>query len=532
MTFDDWLDQQIVQSLLSTRPYEGNHETSLHQIAKALIETSLTHEEASHLFEVTNGVVGAVAPKVFRAAGELSALRAIRHLMTDMSFEAYLSKFAAKMASNLGLTAQNGSREFCAALLLLQTEFRTEAADWLLTKAIPPELPAWPRQGAPEFAVRHLLPRCLAKIQGGLILCFDQLEALYANSGSSNQAPALANLISRSINLVRKEPHVACIVSTVPGTETSMASLDSSERDRLIEPPGPQDLDFVDKTNCEIFLEPRFRYLAECEPDADLSYLASFSKNFWELAGIPSTSSRIILRAINEFAREAAKCQSEPIESIARRVAEKYSHTEPYDQTQPSTAPTKDEQVNSLENVENNWQHVLARAAPTIKSDNSTIAQLLRWGIENVASSFVTINRVTETAIRYDADTAIIDFTVFYPNAKHREASIYIVNEPNSGSKLADQLKRVSKHQNDRAKVLVRTRSRIPTGQASAVGKIRRTLEEKGARLVEVQVPEMIALRQLMTLAEIVDHKAFSQWVSSREGHLPGLRQCVSQHLV
>jgi hypothetical protein len=537
--FPIWFERHLVSALL--RPITGSGDpTSLHRLRRHLLAetaTSFQKRLTDFLRKVdADRNVLAMQRSVDEAARQHSIGRVARGLYHFASNERYLSDLADEFAGSISIDAIPGSREFAAALLLLDGALTSQAANWLTSGAPPSVLGAWRVEPGTTPASRNtaaIITALLRRLGGCLIICFDQLERLAASEADGG---ALTKLLRSSIELLRQHSNFACIVAALPDVALqAMHALDDPERHRITSSPDTQNLPLLRPREVPSFLEPRFAHLAKVAPDTDgaVKLLRQFA--LWlGTQRIGAQPPRLILRAMEQFGR---KCRYDDdgdprAESFMQDV---WTEAEGAFGQGPrlgqGTPAQPNPEVSEIDRVELEWQHFQARdvASRPYPEGTGQLGEYLDWALKNIVAylfGVAAIHRVSRTEWK---ELCVIDFSVEFQGGDVSDRRVFLVDATNYAGRLVAQLTNVANHDTRSKKIVLRPYDPLPSGRTSRVTPVVDRIRRAGGSVLTLETAEAMSLVQAKKFRASVAEMAWRNWIASKVPYFQTIEQLVAQ---
>lgn len=530
--FDPWLDEQVVTSLLPNEADSkqadslttlstvliaaafGKDPKNLERISKRL-ETDWGENPSREIFDslrdagralIVNYVpVGALVDNALSAALG--------------SRDKWLMQMAAAMRDQLKLSTIPDAEDFCAALLLCQTPFSQSAYHWLSQKSVPQDLLPKLRRNSSRFSTFRCIAKALAQQKRQVVLCFDQLErvALDAADGDSR---ALKQLIQESLQILRSQPNVACIVSALTDiVDGTMKILPQPDRDRVEQDPGIQSLRNLSLDEAMDFFAPRLAYIAEEYPIA-----AQEVSNFLTWVRSHSASRRVPPRLLLRGAMGAAKQALNGGALSANDFAAIWTETtkQLVTATPDISAPLKTEP--EPVDVESEWHRIKSEGGELrfLPKTFQDVVDVIAWALPALAPAISGASAVTDVSHNLRKRPEL-DFAVTTAKGDKVVTRLFLLNEPNYRGKLSDQLKSLKSSKFAGRKIAFRTRDAFPMGPQSKLRPQIEELKAAGFLFVDMSASEIVTILQLRKLSAAVERPALERWLEKRLLPLPGL---------
>lgn len=530
--FDPWLDEQVVTSLLQTRDDKqsvdaltslstmliaaafGQSPQNLARLSKRLEADwgeNPAREFWDHVRDAGRAIIVNYVPVGALVDNALSAAMGSR--------DKALMQTAIAMRDQLRLSAMPDAEDFCAALLLCQTPYAQSAYHWLSQKAVPSDLLPKVRKTNSRFSTFRCIAKALARLDKQVVLCFDQLErvALDASDGDSR---ALKQLVQESLQILRSQPNVGCVISALTDiVEKTMSILPQPDRDRIEQEPGIQSLRNLSLDDATNFFAPRIEHIGD-----EFPLIAGEVSNFLAWVKANSLSRRLpprfLLRGASAVAKRAYN--SEPLGAAA--FAEIWGEaTKQLATTTPDiSAPNKLEP--EPVDVETEWQRVKSEGGglSLLPKDFKEVMDLASWSLSTIYPAVSGVARVEglSTNLRKRPE---LSFSVTSSKGDQKPSRLFLVNEPNYRGKLLDQIKSLRGTKFDGRKIAFRSRDSFPTGPHSKIRPLIDELKTDGFTFVDMPAGEMVTLLQLRKLASRVDSQPLARWLEKRLLPLPAL---------
>lgn len=422
------------------------------------------------------------------------------------------------MESKLGIA--NGV-DFCAALLLLQTDLKSSAANWLSHKEVPAEV-QWVGN---RFDTLNLLSKSLAKTNKRLALVIDQLDFLSSDDATSGET--LKELIQHVIQFLRENPNTVAIISALEDiAQLAFKRISHADYTRTID--NVVSLSGIYVSDIQVMMTPRLAIIRDQDADvADL--IERFLK--WIVDAKPGRlqiSPRLLLMATklciekgNLGYSDHSLLFSAAWDEATLRVREGSINTPQVN------AANRTEERQQEDSVSIKWAVITQESVfplGIIPNDSNEVVQLLQWSLQHLRNLFPSLASVTTNSEGTE---------VFFRGVRHNQESfernIVVTNESfYRGGTLHERLDTLSKRKKKYPNIIVRTVNAFPKGSASKVyGPITRLRQGK-CRLLEMREDELLLLYRLQRLQRQVSAAGeFEKWLTTRSFELPTIREIV-----
>jgi len=529
--FKPWFDRQLVLALLKKRNGARSSLLALREKIIALTPRAMQQrieKFSERLSEDRNFI--AIQTAVNRAARHTSFGRIGKGLFYVASKERSLADLADELAQAAGIADISGSRDFCAALLLLEGPMQTHAANWLLDNSVPASLESWRQEAlnAPTpRSIVTIVSTIIEKLGGCLVVCFDQLERLA--SGASDGS-ALGRLIKSAIQLLQAHSNIAVIVSALPDLyQQSLQYLDGAEKHR-IGSSEPQTLAPLKPVQIPKFVAPRLEYLSRDAAHVEgVKLLDSFAGWMAQQRMLPPPP-RLVLRALEMFGR---KCRYDEdfnpysTDSMSNVWAEA---TGGFSRTSASVVNTDSAilTISAVDEVEAEWQHFQARAPQANLLPLTTIDLVadVKWALESVAGYFHGVQEISGFTI-VDAATKSLDYLVQTRSCGSLSRRMYFADKDNYAKALRDQMAAIANEKGHAQKIVIRPYRALPAGPSSQITPISEAIRRSGGLTIDLSTDEAILIAQLKRFSSGIAKEKWPVWIQTKHAMLPSIERSV-----
>lgn len=509
--FDKWLDQQLVRQF-QIRADPLSLTSPLRTLSARLVRDAFGSAE-TELKEISS-LWAAAGESFFDLLGPISdafpwvkaGIGTVRQFGRP---EKILLKRSKEMAQKLGIAPEG--RDFCAAMLLLQTSMRKSAVHWLSHHTPPAEI-SWP--AVPPMATTAALARSLARSNRQLLICFDQLEFL-TMANTTLAGNTLAVLITNAFQLMQEHPNVACVVSALSDVALSaMPHLSNADMTRAQY--NQVELGAVPLQSLKDFMSRRVKLLRN--DSAELAELVT-AYTEWvcrERSMVVEIRPRQVLLALTRMLEwnGPQPDQTKLFEAVWAATT-----------NAPTYALTDRAPSDRLQVVRERWQQLgsipVAQLFPT---EDLGVLRLLEWSLSEIASLFPGVSVAN---VQRDEPQRAISCTLRFPSGKEEGLTVLLADEPKHGRALRDRLHAIGRRRLSGRRVLVRTVDPFPAPKTKA-GEVLTELHRKGFEKLKIAEDELEALSKLTRLVQGAPRDELIEWVATGDVVLPSLSLLIS----
>jgi hypothetical protein len=527
--FDSWLTRSVVTRLSETFLAGAGKRVPLQRLAESLLE---------------------LAPRSMGQTYRVAASRGSARLR-EAEFRTLVQEVRAILAGPMRVNP--ASEPYVAALLA--TLAGDDAAMDYLSGAPVDAVVAGVRLHNPDSA---FVPRTrfaellgvIGALGGSLFIAFDQLEQSHMEGWQER----VRNVACRGAMLAETLPNLAVAFAILPTLYDTIAKgIDPSIRDRIEKIQPPVHLKPLSRREVEALLGRRLRLLydragAEAAPNDPLfpfkdwfleelsgqtsRYVTEYVQIFQrllnekgrlpELRDFPATDAAEIAIDSTSSARTAPPVESAPVAPVPQTGQAPTEPASPKPSRAPSPAsapalpPAPPRSVAPAADFAAKWEHHIGRFAGFRPLGSGLQqAELLGWAAAAAAAELDNVSGVrVHKDIRGRAQTVVLIVEIEVEGRLAERREVALLNEPNSGRLLADEIRGFLASCRDSRPVLVRPMgARLPKG-GRGVGPMLDAIVEKGA--IVVRSFEKTSWERLQAAEEFFRHltdlPGFNEW--------------------
>ncbi len=368
----------------------------------------------------------------------------------------------------------------------------------------------------------------LGTVDGGLVICFDQLERIAETPDEDGAVSALSRLLRDAVALCEKHPNVSCIVSALPEVaDAAVGALPGPDQQRIRgEQPFTQPLRALASDQVEPFFIPRFEYLAgQTNEPAALLPIRSFAR--WITKEAPlGLSPRLLLHAMHRFGHHVRFSELEP-NSVKLFDRAWNDAIAAFSQLSGGGG---DEIVEvGTDRLDALWQRVQVEAPRQVVSTSET-ADLVSWSLSRVAANFADVSTVEHVTAKCEDGIWVVRFVVRHANAQSSHRAIYLCDAKNYAGALVTQIEtaRIASARGQEKNFVFRPFGNFENGPSSMVRRKIEELRRVGGIACDLLPAEVLNMSQLRMLSLRVDQTAFNVWTQQQAALVPSLHRAVS----
>lgn len=523
--FPVWLNRQVCIELLKPA-YKGSQATSaLADIRSRLFaRCGLELQQAIEFFLKRvdlNKKLLRFQQGVSSAADQHFIGRIAKQLVSIFSSSNHLAGLADEFAQAVGIAGRPGARDFCAALILLDSGMSGAAINWLTSGVPPTVLENWDKPSEVPN-VLELVLAALQPIRGCLLICFDQLEGLAINPNTAGQVEALTNLIRNTLDLLRKYPNVGCLLSALPEiADLAVNALPYPDQQRIKgQAPSPQNLSLLKLDQIPSFLKRRYEFLASRPSAGEAVKLISDFSNWISVQDQLPMPPRLLLNALERFGHESIVLGLDvDLKTCYERIwMETVAAFEPGQGAEGAieVVLSNAEGTADPRQVNLKWEHFMSQmpAADPLPENHSQTTNLISWALEHIGPHVFAVESIVGVQRLEWQESPAVSFEVKHSNGSRQSRIFVLAESPFQHGVLKAQLEKILSGATSATVIVGRTVNAFPGGKN--IPPLLSKLEVRGGAKLEFTKQELVYLSQLKRFRDSVSPEEWSAWIGGR----------------